>query len=49
MEENYDGMKSFYGLSIEEKDDHEEIANNNFFKQMHPGFKEDISEVFKNP
>lgn len=31
-------MKNVFGLSVQEDDDTEEVANNSFFKKIHPGF-----------
>jgi hypothetical protein len=38
MRQEYDDMKNAYGLSAQEQDDSEEIANNAFFRKMHPNF-----------
>lgn len=40
-------MKNAFGLSVQEEDDTEEVANNSFFRKLHPEFTQDISEVFK--
>jgi hypothetical protein len=42
-------MKNAYGLSIQEEDNTEEKANNNFFRGLYPNFKLDISEVLRDP
>ena len=47
MEQQYEAMKNAFGLSVQEEDDTEQIANNIFFRKVHPEFTEDISEVFK--
>jgi hypothetical protein len=32
----YEQMRNKFGLNAEDKDDQEEVANNNFFKTLHP-------------
>ena len=49
MMDEYEKMRDHFGLTAEDEDDHEEVANNNFFKKMHPNFTHDISDVLKNP
>jgi hypothetical protein len=45
----YETMKNSYGLSMQEEDNTEEKANNNFFRSLYPSFKLEISEVLRNP
>ena len=49
MHTAYEKMRDHYGLTARDEDNKEEVANNNFFKKMHPGFNENISDVLKNP
>lgn len=49
MENIYETMKNYYGLSIQEEDNQEEKANNKFFCDLYPNFKYEISEVLKDP
>lgn len=49
MVNDYEEMKDHYGLTAEDEDDHEEVANNNFFRKMHPNFTLNISDVLKDP
>ena len=39
MENIYETMKNYYGLSIQEEDNQEEKANNKFFCDLYPNFK----------
>lgn len=49
MQSAYEKMRDRFGLTVEDKDDQEEVANNSFFKTLHPEFKYNISDVLKNP
>ncbi len=42
-------MRNKFGLDTQDKDDQEEVANNNFYKILHPDFKYNISDVLKDP
>lgn len=49
MHSAYEQMRDRMGLTAKDKDDKEEVANNNFFKVLHPEFQYNVSDVLKNP